>query len=167
MNTITKTNLSDLPTRANLIELATKVAEVRQSDTKRREWRDCPSCRCACCHFEIGGEWVCIFVEDHLCKPEVGMPATILLYTDTVPAVVTKVTNLTVTVVEVADDKSTARKGHGDNDTLMDGDLSKPLPGTECSFRWNAKRHGLYNGGWQHGLSLRLGRSRRRIDWTF
>jgi len=92
--------------------------------------------------------------------PAPGTPATICMWSDTIAAVVTKVTRTTVTIMQV--EVGEYRKGHGDNDTIADGNLDQPIPGTEEIYR--LRKDGRYHGG--HGR-LVFGHSRSRTDWTF
>lgn len=101
-------------------------------------------------------------------KPYVGQPASIVLYTDTRAAVVTKVTAKTIVIARVETgpsrlDMASDEGAYGLRPTLEDGILDKPIEGTEQRYTWNEKRQ-----GWFHmGTRARLGRSVTRVDHRF
>ena len=101
-------------------------------------------------------------------KPYVGQPASIVLYTDTRAAVVTRVTPKTIVIarVETAEprlDMASDAGAYGLRPTLENGILDKPIEGTEQRFTWNERRQ-----GWFHmGTRVRLGLSITRIDHRF
>lgn len=99
-------------------------------------------------------------------KPSVfvGMPATILLWTDTRAAVVTRTTPQTITVARVETgpsrpDLASDSGAYGVRPTLADGILDKIIPGTE-------QRYAFRNGMWRNGsMRASLGRSVSWVDW--
>jgi hypothetical protein len=89
-----------------------------------------------------------------------GAPATIVIYTDTCAAVITKVTRTSITLAHV--ETGEPRKGPGDNDTIWDGIVDQPIPGTEAVYR--LRKDGRFHGPLGRVV---LGRSYTRRDWTF
>lgn len=97
--------------------------------------------------------------------PVVGLGASVLYYTDTRAAVITRVTRTQVTVVDVktgppVQDMSRDEGAYGIRPTKEPGLLDQPIPGTEQVFRLT--KRGTYE---RRGLRLIIGHSTRYIDW--
>lgn len=93
-----------------------------------------------------------------------GTPATLILWTDTRAAVVTRTTAKTITIARVEtgpsrQDMASDSGAYGIRPTLADGQLDKIIPGTELRFTFR-------NGKWRNGSTVAtLGHSISRIDW--
>jgi hypothetical protein len=95
-------------------------------------------------------------------KPQVGTPATIVLYTDTIAAVVVKVNEKSVVVreVEVGPERNLRGPGYPFPLISADGLLDRPV-GPEQNFRLG--RDGHYHRG---SVDLVLGKSVKRTDYA-
>lgn len=111
-----------------------------------------------------------VHASDVAPAPEVGMGASIRLYTDTVACVITKVTRTQVTVRRVATGEAKRAEAfdsgaYGVKPTTADGILDQPI-GEPETYRWSAKR-GRYVGGGDGSCVLILGKSFTLIDRRF
>ena len=96
--------------------------------------------------------------------PYVGMPATIHLYTDTIPAVVVGVTAKSVVVQQVDIDevsKMTYDDGSGFPVITYNGNVDAPIGERE---RFTLTKNGTYRRG---SIGLQLGKSYKRTDYRF
>jgi len=95
--------------------------------------------------------------------PYVGMPATVLLYTDASPAVVTKVNRNSVVIQEVAVIESSRRQlnpGEPYPRLRWDGDVETPVSAPRRFMRTR-------NGYAQGSIKLLLGKSFKYTDYSF
>ena len=102
--------------------------------------------------------------------PEVGTPATIFLFSDTLPAVVTKVNPKSVVVRRVEVDESTKRRVNDEREPFpawaWDGDVTKPVGEPERYSLVGETDTGdpIYRNG---SIRLRLGRAVKFTDYRF
>lgn len=102
--------------------------------------------------------------------PKVGDPATIHLYSDTRPAVVTKVNAKSVVVRAVAVDEASKRRINDEREPYpawaWDGDLAKPVGEPERYALKGVRSDGVpvYANG---SIRLSLGRSIKITDYRY
>jgi hypothetical protein len=154
--------------RLTATETATLAAEV----AARREDRDvettrqrCPRCAAGTTHYVLPFYGpVCIHVGAHEVAPEVGAAATISLYTDSLAAVITRVTATQVRVRRVATGERTedtrVDRVPGCPVMVAEGILTAPI-GEEETYRLH--KDGAYRD--PNGRRLRIGRSISRTDY--
>lgn len=105
-----------------------------------------------------------------LSEPLVGEPATIHLFSDSVPAVVVKVNAKSVVVRRVEVDESTRRRFNDEREPYpawaWDGDLSKPVGEPERYSLIGRRADGspIYRNG---SIGLSLGRSVKITDYRY
>lgn len=119
-------------------------------------------------HYEVvnaSGEtiWVCAdFGRENTPAPYVGMPATIRLYTDTMAAVVVKVSPKSILVAEVKTGEPVKvgdfpPYGHTRAEGIITEIIGEPQ-------RFTLNKHGEFAKG---SIGLRLGESYRYVNWNF
>jgi hypothetical protein len=98
--------------------------------------------------------------------PQVGTPATILLYSDTTAGVVVKVNPKSIVVAKVELDESTRRvsnPGEPFPRVVVNGDVSRPIRGTEQRFMLRKDGRGYGTGS----IRVRLGDSVDVTDYRY
>lgn len=104
--------------------------------------------------------------------PYVGMPCSILLYTDTCPAIVVRVNKKSITVARVPEKEGTTKHTAQCECADCPGPNGNPWPITETEGdlqgeqgapeRFRMVREGRYRNG---SVGVMLGRSVRRVDY--